>query len=45
MKIYHMIIQNRKTGEREIYFHKTQGEHPLGWECIAVCGYHEKSNN
>jgi len=42
MKYYHMIIEQWWTGERKEYISKTQGAAPTGWQCIAVCGYHEK---
>ena len=42
MKIYRMIIENSKTGERATYTSKHAGAAPAGWKCIAVCGYFEK---
>lgn len=42
MKIYRMIIENLKTGERVSYNSNRPGSAPAGWKCIAVCGYYEK---
>jgi hypothetical protein len=42
MKIYRMIIENLKTGERSTYTSPHQGAAPTGWKCVAVCGSYEK---
>ena len=42
MKIYKMILENIKTGERVTYTSHRPGAAPAGWKCIAVCGYYEK---
>lgn len=43
-KYYHMIIAlNKDTNIRTTYISKKQGYAPVGWTCIAVCGYHERS--
>lgn len=42
MKIYKMIIENTRTGERSTYTSQRAGASPAGWKCIAVCGYYEK---
>jgi hypothetical protein len=42
MKIYRMIIENIKTGERVVYTSHRAGAAPAGWKCISVCGYYEK---
>ncbi len=39
MKIYRMIIENARTGERSSYTSQRAGAAPAGWKCIAVCGY------
>ena len=46
VKYYHMIIQRKGdwTGEtRKEYISRRQGSAPDGWECVGVCGYHEKN--
>ena len=46
-KYYHMIIEKEAHwGEdmshtRREYISKKQGDHPVGWKVIGVCGYHE----
>lgn len=42
MKIYRMIIENARTGERKQYSSQHAGAAPAGWICISVCGYYEK---
>jgi hypothetical protein len=42
MKIYRMIIENIRTGERSTYTSQHAGAAPAGWKCISVCGYYEK---
>lgn len=44
MKYYNMIVEQWWNGERKEYISTKQGSAPKGWKCIAVCGYHEKSN-
>ncbi len=38
MKIYKMIVEHLKNGERRAYIAKRQGEHPAGWKTVSVCG-------
>lgn len=42
MRYYHMIIENRYTGERREHHSTVQGFAPPGWRCVAVCGFHDK---
>ena len=47
-KYYHMIVQQNGdlTGNtRKEYVSTKQGSSPPGWECVGVCGFHEKQNN
>ena len=39
--IYHMIVEDY-FGKRKEYLSKTQGAAPKGWQCVAVCGFHEE---
>lgn len=44
-KYYHMIIQRMddSTGKtRREYISRKQGSSPPGWQCVGVCGFHEK---
>lgn len=43
MKVFRMIVQNTRTGERKVYESTRQGATP-GWPytLIAVAGYYEK---
>jgi hypothetical protein len=42
-KIYIMIIENPKTGERKVYKNSKQGSAPADWKCVGVSGYFERS--
>ena len=42
MKIYRMVIENIKTGERTTYTSHHAGSAPAGWRCVSVCGYYEQ---
>lgn len=42
-KVYIMIIENPKTGERKAYKNTKQGSAPTGWKCVGVSGYFERS--
>ena len=42
MKIYRMLIENIRTGERMTYTSTRQGSAPAGWKCIGVLGYYEQ---
>lgn len=42
MKIYRMIIENTRTGERSTHTSQRAGAAPAGWICISVCGYFTK---
>ena len=42
MKIYRMLIENIRTGERMTYTSARQGSAPAGWKCIGVLGYYEQ---
>lgn len=47
MKMYHMIIQRNSDWDGETrreYISRHQGTAPEGWQCVAVCGYHEVNN-
>jgi hypothetical protein len=46
-KYYHMIIEpingwDKSPNNRKEYISTRQGSAPVGWKCVAVCGYHEK---
>lgn len=49
MKYYHMIIEKElpwgigdaKATRRE-YISTHQGDHPIGWRVVGVCGYHDE---
>ena len=44
MKVYKMVIECIKTGERMTWNSPRQGAAPAGWKCISVCGYFVKGD-
>ena len=42
MRYYHMIIEPKAGGTRKEYISTHQGEAPKGWQCVGVCGCHDK---